>query len=464
MSSNFKIGLPGIFLLALLISESLVSVHHLYAETFPQCTEEAGIKVVAEQLSIDPTTKLINEISGIAIAGFKDKEGRLLLWGHEENKRRLMLLSTQGAKLYAGTVPMYGRAPNDAEDIAAARDSSGNNLLYLADTGNNSNKVKVCVSFERDKEDPSLCRLTKGEIQYGGYKVDFAQGTECLEKGQEWLWINQSLDPRTDRFPEIWRIKEPSYLEQALRQGVTEYTRIRFSYPAACGALPCGEFKASGLEDYKGKYNVEALAVIPEPDGSHSAYMFTKAHKSLEKKIKTQRPDLPPCRFEEDGISEVFRLVNIDTLAEGVLHLAEYISTINFSADKRFAGNRFFRITAADYLALDKHSGLLVVKTKDGAFRWPVLSSDIMLDGHKKRFDLKTVLARNEPCRLNVPVFQKFPQKVNGKIRVEEERQEAVAQTIDGRVFHIGECKHLDKCRLFEALEKYKQPSPGLAN
>ena len=268
------------------------------------CAIQPIIEERAVQKNARGLTRTINEVSGLARSGLSDASGYPLLWANEENKARLALLTTRpGDAINVADISLHGKRPRDAEDLASAADSSGNIILYLADTGMNLKSSNACVRFERYGASNQQCRLTEGELQ----KVTFASPPlenrqDCLARGENWLWLDQTSDPDPERLPAIWRIPEPPSLNAALKRGFTGTEIIRFRYPRTCGNKPCGEFSLPGLEQMLGRYDTEALAVIPEPDGTHSAYLFTKPHKNLANLLNTQLRSIPNRGYRQQTV------------------------------------------------------------------------------------------------------------------------------------------------------------------
>ena len=422
-------------------------------DTGQACTSQPYVEVRATQRSSDGSTRTINEISGLARAGFDDGTGYPLLWSHEEDKARLSLLTTQpGSTILMADISLHGKRPRDAEDIASATDAQGRGILYLADTGMNLKRRNACVRFERYGSTRRQCRLAEGRLQVVTAAVSPAENRHaCIARGADWLWLDQVSDPDPGRLPAIWRIPEPASLGEALKRGITGTEVIRYRYPDHCGDKPCGEFAVPGLESLRGRYDAEALAIIREPDAGHSAYIFTKPHKNLANLLNTQHPGVAACHFDGDGISEVFRLDRIDTRSPAGIPTAVHIASLDFSPDGAFPGNRKMRVTAADYLPVSAETGQLLIKTKFFGYRWPVTASDIVTgeDG-SRRFDLAAVFEKNTPCRITTPdrLKEKNPDRRPGGKRYAGEKHEAVTQMPGGGTFHMGECNRLSECRL----------------
>ncbi|MDH3979539.1 MAG: dockerin type I domain-containing protein [Gammaproteobacteria bacterium] len=419
-----------------------------------ECVAQPLVEVRATQQTADGSTRTINEVSGLARAGLDDGSGYPLLWAHEEDKARLSLLTTKpGDTILLADISLHGRHPRDAEDMATAIDAKGRHMIYLADTGMNLKGRNACVRFERYGSNKQQCRLGEGSLQDVTKKVSPADNRQaCLARGPNWLWLDQVSDPDPKRLPAIWRMPEPDSMGEARKRGITGTEIIRYRYPERCGDRPCGEFALSGLESLEGRYDAEALAVVREPDASHSAYIFTKPHKNLANLLNTQHPGAEACNFDSDGITEVFRLDEIDTRSPDQVATAVHIASLDFSPDGAFPGNRKMRVTAADYLSVTEESGLLLVKTKFFGYKWPVTAADIVQREYRpsRRFDLARVFRENTPCRITAPdrIKEKNPDYKPGGKRFAGEKHEAVTQMPDGGAFHMGECNGLSKCRL----------------
>ena len=245
-----------------------------------ECVRQAIIEERAIQKTAGGLTKTINEVSGLARSSLSDDSGYPLLWANEEDKARLSLLTTQpGDVIRVADISLHGKRPRDAEDLASASDSSGKVILYLADTGMNLKNSNACVQYERYGASSQQCRLTAGVIQEVTLMASpLDNRRDCLAQGGNWLWLDQTSDPDPVRLPAIWRIPEPPSLSVALKRGFSGTEILRFRYPRNCGDKPCGEFVLPGMEPLLGRYDTEALAVIPEPDGTHSAYPVSYTH------------------------------------------------------------------------------------------------------------------------------------------------------------------------------------------
>ena len=102
-------------------------------------------EIVASQARGDANFKELDEISGIAIAGFRDENGNPLLWAHNETTTRISLIATSPSRsLYVGSITMPGKKTRDAEDIATVHDQ-GKGTIYLEDAGANRKDMPVCV-------------------------------------------------------------------------------------------------------------------------------------------------------------------------------------------------------------------------------------------------------------------------------------------------------------------------------
>ncbi len=396
-------------------------------------------QIVASQLAQDPNFKKLDETSGIAIAGFRDARGSPLLWAHNEKTTRISLVATrQSESLYVGAVTMPGPKTRDAEDIAAV-----DGTIYLADTGANRKDLPGCIRFFRDAGDPAHCRVRETELLPINPKLAGAAGaTEraCLARGDDRLWL-----PETDRLapgahPSIRRLREPTY-SQALRNDLaTDTATIEFDYPRECGARPCLRRAGGQFEAGHAAHNTEALAVVVEPDHSHTAYLFTKSPHSLANALAKQHPQASACRFDADGLSEVFRIRHIDSLSPGAVHRAEYVATLDLSADSRLIdsdGTRT-RVTAANFLGLSAKQGLLLLRTKGYALKWPVGLGRADAGG-SATFDVAGALQTIKPVLAAAPESHK-------KQGVSKKNQEAAAQLDASTIYYMGECKRLPAC------------------
>ncbi len=416
-----------------------------------------------------------NEISGIALAGFSDKEGQPVLWAHEEDKPNLLLLSThRNNPLVIGDPSLHGRRPRDAEDIAVvprtktlgshAPDSHAAGIIYLADTGSNIKFLHACVRFERQVKG-SQCRVVSGQIETIG--VERVTGNilptrlvsqGCLAKGADRFWIDELPDTSSAYSPAIWRIAEPKSMKSALRHGLPSPDVINFEYPKQCGNRICGEMTMPGMEALHARYNVEALMVIKEPDNSHTAYLFSKAHKSHAAFLRKQQPAAAACEFESDGRTDVFRLENIDRLRPQDRHMVSYVTTLNLTPQSPLRTPEIGRLTAASYFSYADGAGIIVLKTNSYGYRWPVAATDITHNAAgAPRYDIKFALDKRSPCPVATAQEKTRGQKFTVENRLAAEAQlEAFVQVANGGTFQIGECAGFPKCRLFYTRERYR--------
>lgn len=411
------------------------------------------VKIIAVQSKNEKDTGKINEISGIAKAGFRDVNGNILLWAHEEDKERLMLLSARpGGKVYYDHMRFVEHVKlNDAEDMAIAKSNGGPAYIYIADTGRNNKHTHACVRYEHAIERQNICRITSGNVvSSADDKQKEKRKIACLDKGNKWLWFDEVTDlSGPGSTPAIWRFLEPTKKDVLARKRIHPDI-IRFTYPDDCGTKACGEFQAQGLESHKGQYNTEAIAVVPEPDGSHTAYLFAKSHITAANLLKKQHPQAPGCSFESDGVADVFRIEYIDTLDPSKMHTASYLTSVDFSDDGPFPGTGSIRITAADYLPIDHESGFLALKTKSFGYKWFVTlerdDQNRAQTEHMKKFDIKYILETVRPHKLTCP--ETLVEKGTAG-EIIKEKHEAFTQISRTEAFHIGECKNLSNCRLF---------------
>lgn len=419
----------------------------LPALTGQLAASEAGrsnsFEIRASLSSSELQYRKINEASGIATASFTDDEGHDLLWVHEEDKKRLGLLSTSGDQLYLGDVHLGKWAPLDAEDIAVV-ESAGGGTLYLADTGNNNKNQQLCLRVERQGQ--SLCRLAEGRVQFGNNNIARDNNRQqCLEMGGDRLWLDQGMD--FNRKPAVLRMVEPNSPKQALRQPITGLTRITFQYPSMCGQRRCGEYDVMGLEPLNGQYNVEAMFALREPDSSHSIYLVAKAHKLLEKFFANQQSDQASCHFDSDGRADVFRLINMQEASESGVYVAEYVTSIEAARLRGHKAQDPIRITAADYLPLHKNRGVLVMRTKTMVYKWPVTNLD------QNRLDIASALQRRPYLGSGSNFAYRRVENESGVQA--EERLEGIALSRNGDIYHFGECKGLDECRLYVSHDEF---------
>lgn len=405
-------------------------------------------EIVASQGTDDPYFKKMNEISGIALAGFRDEQGGALLWGHEEKTSHLVLIRTRpGGSLYAGAVTLPGQKTRDAEDIATVH-GHGKNTIYLEDAGSNRKDMPVCLRYARKPENPGQCTVADS-IRVDGNTKDRSLKKDlkgaCLARGGDWIFLNETDYLEPGAHPAIRRIPEPSYRD-ALRGHLTRgAATIEFEYPEMCGARRCREFPGDKMSDISAAYNTESLAAVEEPDGSHTAYLFSKVHRSLGHLLKKQHPGAATCKFDSDGLSDAFRLRNIDTLAPGKLHVAEYVTTLDLSTNGSEPGmdDSPDRVTAANFLQMSANQGLLLVRTIGHAYKWPVAVSRERQSNGKVRaeFDVAGALKTIKPLMAAVPA-------ANEKEGVGRRNQEAAAQLDESTIYYMSECRGLPRCAL----------------
>jgi hypothetical protein len=404
-----------------------------------------GPEIVAIQGERDPHFKELDEISGVALAGFRDEKGAPLLWGHEEKTSRLILIRTRPADtLYAGAVVMAGPETRDAEDIAVVH-GNGRGTIYLEDAGANRKDMAACVRYAREDDNPALCSVADSVLLEGDTREHAEHKRlkhECRARGEDWIFLDETdhLDP--GEHPEIRRMPEPSYKDALRGTLVTQAATIQFDYPQMCGDRPCLSYPGNKLTDIAATYNTEALAVIAEPDRSHTAYLFTKAHRSLAHLLHEQHHAAGTCTFETDGLSDVFRLPNIDTLPPGRVHQAEYVATLDLGTDASASGGgEMARVTAANFLPLSASQGLLLVRTTGHAYKWAVrLGNEEQAGGRSGVFfDVAGALRNLKPLAAAVPA-------TNDDEGVGVRNQEAAAQVDESAIYYMGECKDLPKC------------------
>lgn len=419
----------------------------LFVAAFTQASPErhASPEIVASLTGNDPYFRKMNEVSGIAVAGFRDENNNPLLWGHEERTSHIVLMRTWHAgSLYVGRVTIPGGKTRDAEDIAAVH-SDGRAIIYLEDAGSNRKDRPACLRYARKADNPAQCTVADSFVQHGkttDLEVKKKLKSACLEKGDDWIFVSETdyLAPGTH--PEIRRIPEPSYQDVLHGRAALGTVTIEFDYPKMCGTQRCREIPGNKLSDISAAYNTEALAVVVEPDHSHTAYLFTKSSHSLARHVRTQHPAAPGCKFDSDGRSDVFRLRNIDTLAPGKLHLAEYVTTLDLSPKTLVPGeDALDRVTAANFLQLSATQGLLLVRTTGHAYKWPVTVESTRPAGRTGRatFDVAGALKKNRPLPAAVPA-------TNEEEGIGRHNQEAATQLDESTIYYMGECKGLPKC------------------
>ena len=425
-----------------------VCVGVLWLAPFTQAKDSNLIdtEVVASQGADGPHFNKMDEISGIALAGYLDESGSPLLWGHEEQTSRLILIRTRlTGSLYAGQITLPGNKTRDAEDIATVH-SNGRGTIYLEDAGSNRKDKPACVRYARKKGNPARCTVADSVAQSANTKDKSGQKNlkeACLARGDDWIFLNETDYLAPGAHPAIRRIPEPSYQDARRAQLAVGSATIEFEYPRMCGGKPCRDFPGNKMSDISAAYNVESLAVVAEPDHSHTAYLFTKAPLSLAHVLQTQRPDAAACKFASDGLSDVFRLRNIDSLPPAKLHQAEYVTTLDFddNAGLSDSDDSLDRVTAANFLQLSDSRGLLLVKTTGHAYKWPIsLASEKKLKGKPSTlFDIAGALKNIKPVLAAVPA-------TNKKQGVGRRNQEAATQLDESTLYYMGECKGLPKC------------------
>lgn len=400
-------------------------------------------EIVASQGEHDANFKKIDETSGIAIAGFPDENGHQLLWAHNENTSQITLITTVPANtLYVGALTMPGKKTRDAEDIAIVHDQ-GKGTIYLEDAGANRNDMPACVRYAHKKENPSECSVLDSIVSHINKKSASERQTgkeECLAWGDDWIWMDETDYLAPGIHPAIRRIPEPTYAEVIREKLMVNTEIIEFEYPRLCGDKPCHELAGNKISDIAQAYNIESLAVVVEPDHSHTAYLFTKAPLSLALRLKKQHPDAAYCKFDSDGISDVFRIRHIDSLSPKELHQAEYVTTLDFTEyDGAANNNRSYRATAANFLRLSGSQGLLLVRTNGSAYKWPVsLTTDKGMNSNAV-FDIADALKHIKPLLAAVP----SKNKMQG---VGKKNQEAATQLDESTIYYMGECKGLPVC------------------
>lgn len=401
-------------------------------------------EIVATQKAKNIHFKNMDEISGIAIAGFRDEEGSPLLWGHNATVSAITLLRTRPSRsLYAGELNMPGEKTRDAEDIATVV-SNGKGTIYLQDAGTNRKDLPACVRYARHRDDPGRCSIVDSYLVATPKKSKKEQADPreaCLARGEDWFWLAETSRFDPGEYPSIRRIPEPTYQDVLRGKLAMATTEIEFDYPRRCGERPCREYPVDSKQgQIKAAYNVESLAVIVEPDQSHTAYLFSKAPHPLGRALKTQRPAAAGCTFAGDGRSDVFRLRHLDTLPPGKRHQAEYVATLGFSASSEAAGERdpVDRVTAANFMKLSDSQGLLLIRTTNGAYKWPIELGRGGTDA-RPSFDVEAALRNIEPAPARVPTASK-------KAGIAVSNQEAVAQLDESSIYYMGECKGMRRC------------------
>lgn len=423
-----------------------VGVLWLTPFTLTKGNQTTDPEIVASQGSSDPHFKKMDEISGIALAGFLDESGSPLLWGHEEQTSRLILIRTRPTgSLYVGEITLPGNKTRDAEDIAAVH-SNGKGTIYLEDAGSNRKDRPACVRYARKKGSPAQCTVADSIAQSANTKNESGQKNlkeACLARGDDWIFLNETDYLAPGAHPAIRRIPEPSYQDARRAKLAVGSATIEFEYPRVCGDKPCRDFPGNKMSDISAAYNVESLAVVAEPDHSHTAYLFTKAPLSLAHVLHNQRPHAAACKFDSDGLSDVFRLRNIDSLPPAKLHQAEYVTTRDFSDNAGLPDREdsLDRVTAADFLQLSDSQGLLLVKTTGHTYKWPIsLAGDKEIKGKPSTmFDIAGALKNIKPVLAAVLATSK-------KQGVGRRNQEAATQLDESTVYYMGECKGLPKC------------------
>ena len=397
-------------------------------------------EVVASQSRGNANFKELDEVSGIAIAGFRDENGNPLLWAHNEKTSRIALIATSPrSTLYIGAITMPGKKTRDAEDIATVHDQ-GKGTIYLEDAGANRKDMPVCVQYARKKDHPSQCAVANSILLHIDKKsAEEKQAGEeaCLARGSNWIWLDESDYLAPGIHPAIRRMPEPTYTEVLRGKLLVDTEIIEFEYPRLCGDKPCRELAGNKMSDIAAAYNTESLAVVVEPDHSQTAYLFSKAPLTLEVHLKKQHPEAASCKFDSDALSDVFRIRHIDSLSPKELHQAEYVTTLDFSEYEGAVNNkRSYRATAANFLQLSGSQGLLLVRTNGSAYKWPVALKGV---GSDSAFDLAGALTNIKPILAAVPTVNKMQ-------GVQKKNQEAAAQLDEAIIYYMGECKGLAAC------------------
>ena len=400
-------------------------------------------EIVASLPNSDENFKKIDEVSGIAIAGFRDENGSPLLWAHNETTSHIALISTSPSnRFYLGAITMPGKKTRDAEDIATVQDQ-GKGVIYLADVGANRKDRPACVQYARKKDHPSQCSVLNTIVLHTDRKSAGDNKTNqeaCLARGIDWVWLDETDYLPPGAHPAIRRIPEPTYTEALRGKLVVDTDIIEFEYPRLCGDKVCRELAGNKMSDIAQAYNTESLAVVVEPDHSHTAYLFSKAPLMLASHLKKQHPEAASCKFGSDALSDVFRIPNIDSLSPQGLHQAEYVATLDFSKFVGAADNeRAYRATAANFLRLSDSQGLLLLRTNQSAWKWAVSLTTENKINSKAVFDIAGALKNIKPLLAADP-------SVNKMQGVSKKNQEAAAQLDENTIYYMGECKGLPKC------------------
>ena len=391
--------------------------------------------VVTSLTRSDAHFKEVDEVSGIAIAGFRDENGNPFLWGHNEKTSRISLISTSpNSTLYVGAITMPGNKTRDAEDIATVHDQ-GKGTIYLEDAGSNRKDMPVCVQYARKKDHPAQCVVLDSVV----VPIDKKSSDErqagkaaCITRGSDWIWLDKSDYLAPGIHPAIRRMPEPTYTEVMRGKLIVDTDIIEFDYPRLCGDKPCREMPGNKMSDIAAAYNTEALAVVVEPDHSHTAYLFTKAPLILTHQLKNKMH----CKFDSDGLSDVFRIRHIDTLSSKEVHVAEYVTTLDFfKYEEQGNATNTNRVTAANFLQLSSNKGLLLIRTNESAYKWPISLTTEKI----AQFDIASALKNIKPLHAAVPATNEL-QGIGAK------NQEAAAQFGESSIYYMTECKDLPSC------------------